>query len=254
MENKYKVYGLIHPKTNQICYIGYTKQLLNKRLSQHNCPKKNNMCYLAKCKRSLKNEKFNIVLLKNYNTEEEMLKGEIDYISYYKSLNYKLYNLQEGGNKTSNTKESLKRMIITRNKNNKWHSLKGEDHGQSLLSEIEVLDIYKLIKEFKSNRDILIDYPNLKRTTLNQIRKGKTWKHLFVNHFTKSIPSLKNFSKHSYSSNIKIEIIKLINNNIDLKDINIKYNALTISDLNRIKCKQIWIPVWKLYEEYYKCL
>ena len=93
--------------------------------------------------------------------------------------------------------------------------LKGEENVTSIFKEEEILFIYSLIKEFYTNEDIISKVEEkfgkyIKRTNLSQIRLGKNWNHLFKEHFTEGIPSLKNFSFNSYNGKVKMRIVELL--------------------------------------------
>ena len=113
MEKKYKIYGLIDPRTNKICYIGYTTQLLRKRLLQHLNPISGNRSKIAKLHRHLKKKDLKLLIVEIYNCENEddMYNKEIFYISYFNKLGYNLKNIQEGGKITINNKESYLKSI-----------------------------------------------------------------------------------------------------------------------------------------------
>lgn len=246
----YQIYGLIHPISNKICYIGYSTQKLKTRLTQHNNPKDSNMSKIAKLRRSLKkqNLKLSIVLLKNCSSEEEMYKEEIFYISFFKKDGFKLYNLQDGGKLTGNPLESYIRSKKSRVNNEYFYKdIKGEKHHLAILSEKDVLKIYTLIKSNYSNEEI---FQKLKLkcslSAIKAVRRGQTWKHLWEQHFTIVIKSLFN-RPGSYESLVKLKIIDLITKNYELIHINKHFSKISISDLKRIKEKQIWKPIWVRY-------
>lgn len=253
MEKKYKIYGLIDPRTNKICYVGYTTQLLKSRLLQHLNPISQNLSKIAKLSKYLrkKNLKLSIVEICNCKNEEEMYEKEIFYISHFKELGYNLKNIQKGGKLTINEFESYLKFKKTRLKNKKnYGDYRGENSNCSLLKNNEVINIFNLIKKGYSNEDIYMFYKD--RCTLSvikSIRSGQNWKELFNIHmkvFISSIPS-KNIT--SYRSYQKIKIIELINKNYELQHIHKWFKKISKSDLKRIKNKVIWKPVWKVYEQ-----
>jgi predicted GIY-YIG superfamily endonuclease len=63
MNKSYKIYGLINPKTNKICYIGYTTQTLKRRLQQHLNPILENKSKIAKLSRSLKRQDLKLTIV-----------------------------------------------------------------------------------------------------------------------------------------------------------------------------------------------
>lgn len=253
MENKYKIYGLIDPRTNKICYIGFTQQGLKKRLTQHLNPKPTNESKIAKLHRFLKskNLKLTIVEIENCKSLEDMYDKEIYYISYYKNLGYKLKNIQDGGKIGVNSEESYNKFRKSMIKNKSDHNyLKGELNRLALLSNNEVLNIYNLIIKGYNNEDIYHFYKDkCKLSTIKAIRSGQTWKDLFNTNLNIKIPSIKSSSKDCYTGYQKLKIIDLINKDYELNHIHKWFNKISKSDLKRIKNKVIWNPVWKVYEQ-----
>lgn len=251
---KYQIYGLIHPKTNRICYVGLTTRKLKERLAQHNNPVKSNPTKIAKLKRSLKELKFSIVLLKECSSKEDMLEAEIFFIKLYKDLGFKVYNITDGGEFPNNKPESIQKMLDTRKKRNSQYVARGEDNSSSILKESEVIKIYSLIKQFYSNQDIIEKFNfKIKTTHLASIRFGNTWKYLFKENFNEPIPSLKNFGKNSYDGRTKVKIVELLDKNYDPKRISKFFNKVSYNDLLRIKNREIWKPVWEVYTKFKKC-
>jgi hypothetical protein len=247
----YKIYGLIHPITMKICYIGCTIQKLEKRLSQHNQPKKSNSTKIAKLRRSLKSRKFSITLLKVCETREDMYLSEVDTIKKFTELGIKLYNITEGGEGAPHTEESIQKMLKSREENDVWRARKGEECYNSKLNESEVLVIYSLIKKFYSNEEIMEEFGGgLNRTWLTSIRFGQSWKHLFKQHFSEPIPSLKNFNKNSYSGRVKVKIVELLDKGYEVKQIERFFKKIKAFDLVRIRDKKLWIPVWDVYHKF----
>jgi hypothetical protein len=251
----YKIYALIDPRTKIICYIGQTKNKLIIRLNQHNNPKSTNYSKIAKLGRLLKrnNLKFTIKLLTEHQTKEECNLAEINTISEYKNNDYKLKNLQEGGHITKNNKNSIEKAKKTRLKNKKLglHKIQyGESASFVKFNEKEILSIYNLIKKFYNNNEIKnkLNLPyNI--TTIQAIRSGQNWGHLWSLNFTKTIPSL--FSlPNGISPRIKLKIIDLIVKGYTLEHIGSKFKRIK-GDLKRVNGKSIWQKVWEVYNEYY---
>ena len=84
------------------------------------------------------------------------------------------------------------------NRENIQHSLdnklqtfvRGDNHGNTIISEKEVVKLCKLIKEQKSNKEIIQLYDNPLELTnsqisslLRHIRKGNSWRHISKNYF-----------------------------------------------------------------------
>lgn len=250
----YKIYGLIHPVTDTICYIGCTTRTLKERLAQHNNPIKTNPTKIAKLKRSLKTKRFSIVLIKDCSSKEDMFESEIHFIKYYRDSGFKIYNISDGGEHFEQTQESIKKMLDTRRKNNVRQAKVGEDVTSSKLTNNEVLEIYSLIKEFYSNEDIIKKFNKpLNRTWLASIRFGNTWKFLFKEHFSEPIPSLKNFGTNSYNGRIKMKIVELLDKGYEPKKLMRFFNKINVFDMIKIKNQEIWKPVWNNYYKFRKC-
>lgn len=249
----YKIYGLIHPITKKICYVGLTTRTLKERLAQHNNPVKSNPTKIAKLKRSLKEKKFSIILLKDCSSKEDMYNSEITFIKFYRESGLKIYNITDGGEYAKQTPESIRKMLETKKKKGTFpKGLKGEENVTSIFKEEEILFIYSLIKEFYTNEDIISKVEekfgkSIKRTNLSQIRLGKNWNHLFKEHFTEGIPSLKNFGFNSYNGKVKMRIVELLDKGYPPKSLCRFFKKINLHDMGRISDKKIWKPVWDLH-------
>lgn len=242
----YKVYGLIHPLTNKICYVGVTRQKLSKRLYQHNNPKKENSSYVAKAKRSLKEQKFEIVLLRKFDNEEDMYNYEIFLIKHFREIGHKLYNLQKGGIEGTNPPKSVSKMLATRQGNNKWKPFRGEEAYNSVLTTEDILKIYNRIKEFKSNQEIMKEF-NIKSTHISSIRRGTLWNHLWKKHLNMYIPSIKDSVN---STEDKIKIIELFNKGYTSYEVHKLYPNINRFDLERVQRRELWKTVWRIFDNY----
>lgn len=250
---KYKIYGLIDPRTDKICYIGYTTQLLKSRLLQHLNPNSENKSNIAKLNRYLRKKDLKLKIIEIYDckNEQEMYDKEIYYIAYYKKLGYKLKNIQEGGLITINNEESYLKFKKTRLKNKENHIIhRCENSVLTQFKNDEIINIYKLIKKGYNNEDLHKIYnTKCKLSAIKAIRSGKTWKELYNIYMKETISSIKSNSSDCYTGYQKIKIIDLINKNYELNHIQKWFNKISKSDLKRIKNKIIWKPVWKVYEQ-----
>jgi hypothetical protein len=95
--SNYKLYGLYCPITNELKYIGITKNDLNRRLSGHLYNPTNFLT--KKWFYDLKNKDLKpiIKLIELFNSYEELLQGEIDEIQKCRKLNMEILNLHDGG-------------------------------------------------------------------------------------------------------------------------------------------------------------
>ena len=93
------IYGLIDAETEELRYVGQTKQLLKSRLSYHNYIARNKLSksYLYNWMRSLleKNIHIDVILLEDNCDDTDF--WEIFYIQYFKSIGCRLTNLSPGG-------------------------------------------------------------------------------------------------------------------------------------------------------------
>lgn len=250
---KYKIYALVDPRNNKVCYIGCTYQNLNKRFLQHLNPIKTNQSKLAKLVRFLKNKsmKLSIIEIDNCSTKEEMYEKEIFHISDYKKRGYELKNIQDGGQININDKQSYLKFKKTHLNNKELHNyLKGEEARLSLLKNYEVLNIYELIKKGYNNEELYELYKDkCSLSAIKAIRAGQTWKTFYKINLNFKVVSIKNYDKNSYKSYQKLKIVDLIIKGYSIKHINKWFKKISISDLKRVQTKQIWQPVWKVHEQ-----
>lgn len=87
--------------------------------------------------------------------------------------NNKLSNL-EIVTPSENTKHALENGLFT--------AAKGVRTGKAKLTESQVLEVYKLLKDGVSNDEIARRF-NINFRSVPQIKKGRRWAHLFKSHF-----------------------------------------------------------------------
>lgn len=256
----YYLYMLIDPRTDEMCYIGLTKQKFITRLQQHRNPKKTNKARIAKLQRHLKRNGMTLqgkVLAKGSKgfiglLEKWCITGNWRYIGKESIANH-----QTGGfNAFGKDKESefkRKATIEKKKKSGEYKTRKGEDIGTAKITKETVLKIYELIKDFKSNQEIIdeLSLP-IGVTGVCAIRNGSNWKHLFEQEDMVNIPSLKS-QNGKVTAKEKFKLLEDIENNLTIDKLKLKYQ-MTKTDINRIMNKKLWKPVWKLYEEFYKPL
>jgi hypothetical protein len=250
------LYVLHDPRNGNVCYVGITKQKFSQRLSQHRNPVKSNQTSIAKLQRRLKSDGFTL-------SGEILAKGSEEFISalekyiisgFWRYLGKdSIKNHQIGGRDAFGKADETKRKAWeTRSKKKEkgfYESREGEKASGSKLTESQVLEIYSLIKQFYSNSEIIdILKLDIGLTGMNQIRKGKCWKYLWGQEKMISIPSMKKESG-GLSSPTKIEVVEQIYNGEDIKYLQSKYK-LQIADLKRIKEKELWQPVWFIFENF----
>ena len=203
------VYTLSDPRTNEVRYIGKTLYL-NNRFSNHLATSKFGKSHKKNwIKNLLKNNlKPVIEVLEEFDNEEDTLKAEAYWIQQFKAWNFKLTNLIEYGvtNSFIWTEKSRKKLSQskigqiatqeTRNKlsklkkekfkndnfkkkilNNLPKNLSGENNGNALLKEFQVLEIIKRINNKEKAKSICKDY-EVKYYVIDRIKRKETWKHL----------------------------------------------------------------------------
>lgn len=115
----------------------------------------------------------------------------------------------------------------------------------SSLTELDVLDIYKLIKEGKTNLEILKKF-FIHDRYVSLIRHGKRWKHLWKQNFNEG-EQLISFGNNYYSLETMLKIIELIDTS-NLSNLEIS-NIINIdkSSISRIRNKKSWKDIWRIY-------
>lgn len=118
----------------------------------------------------------------------------------------------------------------------------GENNGNSILTEKQVLEIYDCIYLGEDNNKIANKY-NIDFRTVSQIRNGIKWKHLFKQFNMEKIPS----KNCSYDLVTCFKVLEDINHS-NLKNIEIskKYN-IEPSLISRVRSKNTWKYIWELY-------
>jgi hypothetical protein len=139
---KFELYGLFCPYTDEIKYIGITKNGLRSRLNQHlNSPTNQ---FISSWFNDLNSDdKIPVIkLIKECNTYEELLQSEIKEIKKYRKLGFDLYNLADGGDINpmlgkTHTEEARKKISQT--------------HKGRKMSEDQKLKRKTLLKQLWSN-------------------------------------------------------------------------------------------------------
>jgi len=115
---KYQLYGLYSPDTDELKYVGITKNGLNYRLNSHLRKPTNH--FIKVWFDSLKNENKKPIIkeIKNFNSYEDLLLGEIEEIKKCRQSNINIFNIADGGNINpmlgkTHTEESRKKISLT---------------------------------------------------------------------------------------------------------------------------------------------
>lgn len=243
---KYKLYYLFDPRTDKICYVGITSQEFKRRLNQHKNPSKNNKTKIAKLQRYLLKNKLTLYgsIIFESNDESVIQQLEINKIKYFGKSNLK--NIEDGGYLSPRSTESALKAVKTRRKNG-YNAAKGENNGSSIFTEKQILNIYKLIKGYYTNIEIIKKLNlNVTNTTIQSIRTGQNWNWLWAKHFNLKIPSFY-MSKNGINPRIKLDILKdIINNKSNKEIINKHYNQYNgiKTDIYKIRNKKCWNKLW----------
>lgn len=253
----YYLYFLIDPRNDEVCYVGLTKQLFSKRLGQHRNPKITNQASIAKLQRHLKTKglslKGEVVAKGSQKFIESLERWSIAYYNFIIDENL-LKNHQKGGlDGYGLADESKQKAWKTREHNRKLGKHKnteGENSNSHILTEVQVLEIYKMIRSLYTNKEI-IESLNLKIgvTGINQIRQGKAWKYLWDKEKMIEIPSM-NTVKGALNSQEKIQVMTLIKEGKSTKEIQ-KIYKLQTTDIDRIRNKTLWKMAWNVYDNFY---
>ena len=137
-------------------------QKFHDRLRQHRNPKKSNQASIAKLQRHLKENGMTLegeVLAKGSESfistlEKYMITGFWRYLGK-NSLKNHLIGGREGFGITPESKEKAKKTIQNKKDAGLYEVRVGERASGSKLLEKQVLDIYRMIKEFYSNSEII---------------------------------------------------------------------------------------------------
>lgn len=155
------------------------------------------------------------------------------------------------GQKTNNFSDNLE--IVTPSEN-ALHALamgllvprKGEESALSILKEIEVLEIYELIKRGVSNEEISKKY-NVYSGHISSLRHGHRWTELFEKHLKGKEINSTSASKYDFETRTKC-VLDLIGGmtNTDLWK---KYSKIDRSNFSRIRHREIWKDIWDYIEK-----
>lgn len=122
-------------------------------------------------------------------------------------------------------------------------SMKGETNGMSKITESDVIGIYSLIKQGRTNSYISNIY-NIHDRYVSLVRHGKRWAHLFDKHFEKSIKSetIKDLDK-------KLLVLKDLSvDGVNISEVGRRY-GFDIGTLNRVKHRKLWLNIWEIYNK-----
>lgn len=159
---------------------------------------------------------------------------EVNHIDHIKSNN-RLNNLE----------------IVTRSENQKKSYLagksiakKGEENSQTQLTNLDVIDMYSMIKNGKTNLEISEKY-HLHDRYVSLVRHGKRWTHLWAKHF--QVPALMSPGNNLYDLQTMFKILdEVVLKKSNNREIAERYNIDT-SVISRLRSKKTWKSVWREY-------
>lgn len=151
--------------------------------------------------------------------------------------------------KTNNRLDNLE--IVTRSENQKKAYLtgksiakKGVENSQTQLTNSDVINMYSMIKNGKTNLEIGEKY-HLHDKYVSLIRHGKRWAHLWVDYFHE--PALMSPGNNLYDLETMFKILdEVILNKSNNREIAERYNIDT-SVISRLRAKKTWKSVWREY-------
>lgn len=187
------IYTLSDPITKEIRYVGKTVQKPTYRLSQHisqsRCNNKKDYCHCWI--KSLLNKKLEPII--NIIEKTYDINRECYWIKYYKDNNYKLTNLQEGGDKaglgTKRTFEQIENIRKGRIKNSNFNIHELDNNFQtikiwnnysdlSIYLNLSIQDIHSRIRRMNKIKN---NYFILKENILNFLKSKITVKNIKTN-------------------------------------------------------------------------
>ncbi len=212
MELNYKIYALVEKITNNIRYIGLTKNPLKYRLSQHLRDRSIN--HKTNWIKKIGVDNIDIILIEDgIKTKEEICEREIFFISKYRYDGFNLVNTTNGGEGWNNTKFtenhklniSLNHSDFSGSKNpmyNRSHTKEsrdkishgkkgkpnssltkfksgdqlGEDNPNSTLTKHDVIMIRNLFETGNYSKKELSEMFGVKPPAIYKIIKKLTWK------------------------------------------------------------------------------
>lgn len=247
------LYYLYDPRNNTVCYVGITKNY-TRRIRQHLKPLKRNNSPIACLQRHLLTSGKTIcgsviAATKNKHLIDRWEKSSIKRLK--RSRGSQIKNIMPGGFCYVELTKEQRVAKSTYIKNNPINKKRGED--LSNLTDDNVLEIYKLVKLYYSNTEIIkmVDF-SVSRTQICNIRSGVNWAHLYNENNMVYIPSIPN--NGGYSGNEKIDIIHKLSSGYSVDDIKLVYKNISKSDLLRIRDRRIWDKSYYVYDNFFNNL
>lgn len=217
-------------------------------------------------------------------TEEQAFELEISLISEYRSNGFKLTNLTNGGEGWSGAKhsEETKRILSisaksrgpvstsTREKMSQskriWHDNntvgedtrkllseinRGEKNSMSSLTEPEVREIFQMVLDGVSRKEIkrvILEKYGKTFGSLSKLRNGKRWNHIgkeFSENMVGSTGKPFIYFGREFCFEVMEEITKSV---LTIEEIRVKFNFKTTREVVKIANRTSWKNAWKIYE------
>jgi|688.fasta_scaffold314712_2 hypothetical protein len=175
----------------------------------------------------------------------------IVYETFFGEIGEKMEINHKDLNKLNNCVYNLECVTSSENqkhavKEKKYIDRKGEKHPLSELKEIDVLNIYKLFKEGKTNDEVANVY-NIHSRYVSLIRHGKRWKHTYESYYANNLSQNKSMGFYAYDKKTCFRILDdIVSKKMNNTEIAKKYNC-DQTTICKIKKKQTWKNVWKIY-------
>ena len=186
-----------------------------------------------------KSFKFSVIEEFSEISKSELSQKEIDYIAKYreeKGFSF-VMNLTDGGEGGSGHIKSPRQI--------EWATtFMTEQNPTRKIERDSVLDIYRMIKEGKTNTEIGAIF-NLHSGYISQIRIGDKYQDLFQEHFSTPIVSP---GRQKISYDIFLKIVSLHKEGLNYQRISEK-TGVDRSSINRICLRQTYKTYWKRYDK-----
>jgi hypothetical protein len=156
------------------------------------------------------------------------------------------------GDKINN---SLSNLEIITYKQNTEHAYKtglavgkkGSENSGSKLQLHQVLEMYKMFEEGKTN-DEISEVFNLHSRYISLMRHGKRWQHIYNEYFNENNKVIKSCGNLKYPLDFSLKILKdTLDKTQTNTQIALKY-GVDQSTICRIRLRKTWDEIWKYYE------
>jgi group I intron endonuclease len=180
---------------------------------------------------------------------DQLNKREIYWGLHYDVLEEKGLNLRLGNANGLCSEETKQKISQTRLNHPNLNASCGENHPNVILTEKQVIEIYKLIKKYYSNNEIIsLLNLNIQSGSITNIRYGITWNHLWHKFFTIPYPGFPS-KKNGVSFRIKIKIIELLDKGYEIEHISKWIKRVNKYDIKYASEGKIWKKVWYIYKQ-----